>query len=296
MKSEIEDKTIEHMMHVLLPDLVKEVSGRMKKANLEISPNTIIKILSFAMEAVEQCPVKGRMQKDLAIKIVIEIANVSGLSPENIEIIKSIAEGELISSTIDLVIDAAKGNINVNNVEQVATNCFSKILGCLFKRNNRTPEITIPEPDLPFFPPKTPKNKKTPETPETPENEKQVAPVRPVALNTKEHQHPEKATVRPVTPPSPVIKRNKPEPQPEPEPEPTQEPHTAAEKEQTTDTIVPENIKTEIESEPEPEPQPEPQPEPEPEPQPEPEPEPQPEPEPEPQPEPQPETEEENVV
>jgi len=63
MKSEIEDKTIEHMIHVLLPDLVKEVSTRMKKANLEISPNTIIKILSFAMEAVEQCPVKEECKK-----------------------------------------------------------------------------------------------------------------------------------------------------------------------------------------------------------------------------------------
>lgn len=188
MKSVTEERTMEHMMHILLPDLVKEVTNKMKKEKIELSTDTIINVLRLTMESVELSPLKGKIQKEVAIKVIVELANESGLTPENIEIIKSLAQGELISATIDLVVDAAKGKVNVNEVAKVAGGCLSKIFCCLMKsnRNNKVPKITIPEPDVPLMPSKISKQEE--------KEEKESS------------EHPEKAVVRPVTPPSPVIK------------------------------------------------------------------------------------------
>lgn len=182
MKSVTEERTMEHMMHILLPDLVKEVTKKMKKEKLELSTDSIINVLRLTMESVEHSPLKGKIQKEVAIKIIVELANESGLTPENIEIIKNLVQGELISATIDLVVDAAKGKVNVNQVAEIATGCLSKIFCCLMK-SNKVPKITIPEPDVPLMPSKISK-----------QEEKESS------------EHPEKAVVRPVTPPSPVIK------------------------------------------------------------------------------------------
>lgn len=216
MKSVTEDRTMEHMIHILLPDLVKEVSAKMKKLDIELSTDTLIKVLRLTMESVEESPLKGVQQKDLAIKIIVELANISGLTAENIAIIKGLVEGELISSTIDLVVDAAKGNVNVNNVSKVATGCLTRLLDMFLRRNRNIPDITVPEKETPLLPPKQEEEK------EEQQEEKK----------DKENK-PEKATVRAVTPVEPVIKREKkskleridPDPvEPEEEPVPMEKP------------------------------------------------------------------------
>ena len=123
----------------------------MKKEKLELSTDTIINVLRLTMESVELSPLKGKIQKEVAIKVIVELANESGLTPENIEIIKSLVQGELISATIDLVVDAAKGKVNVNEVAKVAGGCLSKIFCCLMK-SSKVPKITIPEQDVPLMP------------------------------------------------------------------------------------------------------------------------------------------------
>ena len=223
MKSVTEDRTMEHMIHILLPDLVKEVSAKMKKLDIELSTDTLIKVLRLTMESVEESPLKGVQQKDLAIKIIVELANISGLTADNIAIIKGLVEGELISSTIDLVVDAAKGNVNVNNVSKVATGCLTKLLDIFLRRNRHVPDITVPEKETPLLPPKQDEKEEQQEEKEEEQEEEKK----------DEENKPEKATVRAVTPVEPVIKREnkskleriEPDPvEPEEEPVPMEKP------------------------------------------------------------------------
>jgi len=89
---------IAYVVNMFLPDLVNEVTKQMEKKNIEINPNTVIQVLHMAMNAVEGCPLKGDAQKDLAIKVVFEIANNSGLPSDQLALLKELIEGGLVTS------------------------------------------------------------------------------------------------------------------------------------------------------------------------------------------------------
>jgi len=108
----------------------------MNGAGVQLSPRTVMEVLKMAMEAVEGSPVKGAEQKDLAIKVVLEIASNVGLPEDQLTIIHTLVDGGFVSDTIDLVIAASQGKLNINQAQEVAKGCFKTCFGAMFKKRN----------------------------------------------------------------------------------------------------------------------------------------------------------------
>ena len=123
----------------LIGELVPAVSEEMATAGIALSPSTVMQVLRIAMEAVEGSPIKGEEQKELAVKIILELAEGAGLPEEHKFLIQSIAEGGLINDTIDLVIEATKGALDINKAKKVAKGCFARCLRAF--RREETEEV-----------------------------------------------------------------------------------------------------------------------------------------------------------
>jgi hypothetical protein len=121
---EVEPVTVES----LIGELVPAVSEEMATAGIALSPSTVMQVLRIAMEAVEGSPIKGEEQKELAVKIILELAEGAELPDEHKFLIKSLAEGGLINDTIDLVIEATKGELDINKAKNIAKGCFARFL------------------------------------------------------------------------------------------------------------------------------------------------------------------------
>lgn len=125
-------------MDTLVEQIVPDVSKKMTEAGITISPSSVMQVLRIAMEAVEGAPIKGPEQKDLAIKIVLEIASGANLPENHLILIKDLVDGGLISDTIDIIVDATKGKLDVNKVTEVAKGCFARCFASMFKKNTTT--------------------------------------------------------------------------------------------------------------------------------------------------------------
>ncbi len=94
-----------------------------KIGKLEINTQTIIVILKMAMEIVEATQLKGTAQKQLCIKLVKDIVIAAPLSGSHEKLILDMIDSGVLDNTIDLVIDATQGKIDINAAIGVATGC-----------------------------------------------------------------------------------------------------------------------------------------------------------------------------
>lgn len=131
-------------MDTLVEQIVPDVSKKMTEVGVTISPSSVMQVLRLAMEAVEGAPIKGPEQKELAIKIVLEIAKGADLPEEHMFLISNLIDGGLVSDTIDLIIDATRGKLNINQVTVVAQGCFAKCFSAIFRRNKRGVRGQVP--------------------------------------------------------------------------------------------------------------------------------------------------------
>ena len=122
MSESVEMETVELSLFQKCKD---QLSKRVK--DIGLTPGTLVLIVRYAMEIVELTQLKGRDQKDMAIKLVLHLVVESNLeeSAKNL-CIKMLKEG-VVERTIDLIIDATKGRIAVNGGEilEVAQTCCS---------------------------------------------------------------------------------------------------------------------------------------------------------------------------
>lgn len=112
-----------------------------KIASLTITPDTIVTVLQYAMEAVEVTTLTGA-QKKKAVMDIIRKAVIDAPMEDHIEniLIEMIDDG-IVSHVIDIIVSASRGNVNLNgmaNASQVVctnliphlgtclTSCFSK--------------------------------------------------------------------------------------------------------------------------------------------------------------------------
>jgi hypothetical protein len=121
-------------MEDITAELIASVSAQVTQKKIELSPKTVMSVLTIAMEAVEGSPVKGPQQKDLAIKIVMNIAENANLPEDQLSVIKALIDGGFVADTIDLVVAASQGKLNVNSATQIAQGCFAKCLPFLMKK------------------------------------------------------------------------------------------------------------------------------------------------------------------
>lgn len=93
-----------------------------------LNSELIIKFVVLVMELVEDTDVKGKSQKELVLNVVTEVINESQLADEEKKLYTSILHSENTNNTIDLIVDASKGTLNLNKVKKTA---FSCLLSCL---------------------------------------------------------------------------------------------------------------------------------------------------------------------
>jgi len=123
-------------------DLVGDVAGEMATAALRevkdrlgplsISAANFMHLVKYVMEVVEGKPIKGVAQKQLALRILTLFIHESDFAAADKAMCMTMITSGAVSNTIDLVVDATHGRINVNAATTVAVGCFTAWLGrCL---------------------------------------------------------------------------------------------------------------------------------------------------------------------
>lgn len=120
----------------------EEFEKQIKSQNIVISMDTIMRMLRIAMVIVEQTNESGKNKKDFVVrmiaKIVSDCADSTTISSEMKVEILNMLYSPLFDDTIKLVVDASKGSIDLNKVQevasQVAVGCFSRCLAFLSKK------------------------------------------------------------------------------------------------------------------------------------------------------------------
>ena len=99
----------------LFDESLTELKKRL--ADKEVNAATLIVILRIAIEMVEATRLKGEEQKELANRLVRQII------VENEKLLLDIIDQKVLENTIDLVVSASKGELDVNSVREVAKTC-----------------------------------------------------------------------------------------------------------------------------------------------------------------------------
>ena len=127
------DSTSVDMITVVIKDFSycqEEFLKKIKENNLSISPESIMRLLRVAMIVVEQTNEPGNKKKEFVINLLKEVVmnNKVMLTEHKLEALNLITGG-VVSDSIDFLIDASKGNFDVNKVEkiveEVAKSCFT---------------------------------------------------------------------------------------------------------------------------------------------------------------------------
>ena len=126
--SESSTADIVELVQPLFEKLVVEVKQRM--AGSSISSTTVTIILKYAMEVVELSEVKGAEQKELALGIVRQIIVDAPLSETAESACMLIIDSGILMGVVDLVVDATKGRLSVNQVKKRGRSCL-RGLGCM---------------------------------------------------------------------------------------------------------------------------------------------------------------------
>ena len=127
------DSTSMEIITVVIKDFSycqEEFLKKIKENNLSISPESIMRLLRVAMIVVEQTNESGNKKKEFVINLLKEVVmnNKVMLTEHKLEALNLITGG-VVSDSIDFLIDASKGNFDVNKVgkivEEVAKSCFT---------------------------------------------------------------------------------------------------------------------------------------------------------------------------
>jgi hypothetical protein len=100
----------------------KKINEKMEKVGIKQS--TLHILIKYIIEEVETMPVKGVYQKQLALRLINELINNMADDNPDKQILRSLYDSESISNTIELVVSASKGQININHVESCVCSCI----------------------------------------------------------------------------------------------------------------------------------------------------------------------------
>ena len=119
-----------------------EFEKQIKSQNVVVSMETIMRMLRIAMVIVEQTTETGKNKKDFVVRMIAKIVTDSPestiVSAEMKVEILNMLYSPLFDDTIKLVVDASKGTLDLNKVQevaaQVAVGCFSRCLAFMSKK------------------------------------------------------------------------------------------------------------------------------------------------------------------
>lgn len=117
----------------LIGDLAGDISEELSQsvmlevkaslADVGVKASTLTLIIKYTMEAIEKTPVKGHQQLDFALRIIGDLIQELPETEEKQFLVQTYKNCG-IKDTIELVVDATKGNLNINQVAEVATTNF----------------------------------------------------------------------------------------------------------------------------------------------------------------------------
>ena len=122
------------MVTVVVKDFTycqEEFMKQVKENNLSISPEMIMRLLRLAMVVVDKTNESGSKKKEFVINLLKEVVMKSNdISPEDKLQALHLIMGNIVSDSIDFLIDASKGKFDVNKIEniaqEVAVSCFTR--------------------------------------------------------------------------------------------------------------------------------------------------------------------------
>ena len=94
-----------------------------KIGDMEINAQTIITVTKFSMEVVEATKLKGAAQKELAISLVRQVIVEAPISDEKEKLLLDMIAQGILANTIELVVAASKGTLDITTVVAVASGC-----------------------------------------------------------------------------------------------------------------------------------------------------------------------------
>lgn len=98
-----------------------ELKDRSK--NVEINGINLMIIVKYAMEIIEITELKGVEQKEMVIKLVKTLVKESKINDDVKKVLDDIIDSGALSVTIDLVVEASKGNLNINLKKKLKRFC-----------------------------------------------------------------------------------------------------------------------------------------------------------------------------
>lgn len=144
-ENETKAKLIEEKVVIVVKDFkycYEEFQKEVKNQNVAISMDTIMRMLRIAMVIVEQTNETGKNKKDFVVRMIAKIVS----DCDDVNVITSDIKVEILNllyspvfdDTIKLIVDASKGTLDLNKVQEVATKaavgCFSRCLAFLGKK------------------------------------------------------------------------------------------------------------------------------------------------------------------
>lgn len=145
VKETIEEKVDEVVTETteLLEEKVEELKDdvldglKEKVKEIGVKKSTLALIIKFTMEAVEDTPKKGSEQKDYALRLIRALVVDLASDDEKDFLLTAIDSGS-VGDTIDLIVQATQGELNINSVVEVAaTSCLPCCLTILSKKTKK---------------------------------------------------------------------------------------------------------------------------------------------------------------
>ena len=115
--------------------------NKVKELNaFQLNSRNVIKILKIAIEVVEflDNDISGKEKKNLVIQMIKKyIQDDNEISDVEKNICLEMINSGTIDETIDLVVDASNGNLDLNNVLNLGTSCCAILLKNLLQKKDK---------------------------------------------------------------------------------------------------------------------------------------------------------------
>jgi hypothetical protein len=100
---------------------------KVKVSAITIRSSTLHLIIKYVMELVEQTPLKGSEQKEMALKLIRALI-IDFTDAEDERVLLQLLDDGTIGNMIDLIVDATRGRLDINTAVQVTTGCLNRCL------------------------------------------------------------------------------------------------------------------------------------------------------------------------
>ena len=98
-----------------------------KVSAINIKSSTLHLIIKYVMELVEQTPLKGKEQKEIALKLIRALI-IDITDAEDERVLLQLLDDGTIGNMIDLIVEATKGDLNINTAVEVTTGCLNRCI------------------------------------------------------------------------------------------------------------------------------------------------------------------------